>query len=427
MAAVTIVMPAMGESVIEAHVLRWLKQKGDTIALEESILEIATDKVDSEVPSPQAGVLEEILVQAGTVVKIGAPIAIIATQGEEATAPVVPTPAPSQERPAPTRPAAARLTPAPLAAQPLPILSPDRRFYSPLVRHIAQQEGIAPEELRQIPGTGQHQRVTQRDLLAYLKHRPAKNVPNLTTDIPIAVASEDTVIPMDRMRQLIAARMVASKQTAPHVTSFVEADVTDLVHWRAQRKAQWVQKTGVPLTYTALFLQAIVRALQDFPMLNAYVATDRIIQKKAIHLGLAVALPDGNLMVPVIKHADQCSLADLAHQVHTLAHKARTQQLVPDEVAGATYTVSNLGSFQNLMGTPIIMQPQVAIMALGAIVKKPAVIASEQGDQIAIRHKMYLSHSYDHRVIDGAQGGGFAKQVAHYLETFVDWCADDHC
>ena len=235
------------------------------------------------------------------------------------------------------------------------------------------------------------------------------------------IAPEDEVIQLDRMRQMIAERMVASKHIAPHVTSFVEADVTDLVRWRNQHKENFEQKTGTKLTYTLLFLQAIVRAIKDFPLINAFVATDRMIKKKAINIGLAVALPDGNLIVPVIKHADQLSLVELARKVQTLVHKARHQQLVPDELAEATYTVSNLGSFQNLMGTPIILQPQVAILALGAIVKKPAVIESSEGDIIAIRHKMYLSHSYDHRVIDGALGGGFVKKVADYLEAIVDW------
>ena len=417
MAIVTMVMPTMGESVMEATILQWLKQEGDMITEEESLLEVATDKVDSEVPAPYAGRLQKVLVQKGEVVKIGAPLAIIATEGEAtAVHPIPPVPAAVPSHSAVVRP----LQPVPALQAPVQKQS-DGRFYSPLVRHIAQQENIAPHTLSQVPGTGKDNRVTKHDLLAYLQHSSKLDRPLKLGAVYVPIAPEDEVIQLDRMRQMIAARMVASKHIAPHVTSFVEADVTDLVQWRNQQKEHFEQKTGAKLTYTSLFLQAIVRAIQDFPMINAFVEADRIIKKKAINIGLAVALPDGNLIVPVIKHADQLSLAELARTVQTLAHKARHQQLVPDDLAEATYTVSNLGSFQNLMGTPIISQPQVAILALGAIVKKPAVIESAQGDTIAIRHKMYLSHSYDHRVIDGALGGGFVKQVADYLQSFVDW------
>ena len=411
------VMPTMGESVMEATVLQWLKQEGDMIAEEESILEIATDKVDSEVPAPYAGRLQRVLVQKGDVVKIGAPIAIIVTQGAAAPPPL------------PAPPAAPSGHPAVSPAQPPPALQAPAqpphgdRFYSPLVRYIAQQENIAPEELCQIPGTGQDNRVTKRDLLAYLQHRPKSGTPFKPTapEVRVPIAPEDEVIQLDRMRQVIAERMVASKHTVPHVTSFVEADVTDLVQWKQQHAAAFAKATGTKLTYTPLLLQAIVRALQALPGVNAWMAGDHLVKKKAINIGLAVALPDGNLIVPVIKHADQLSLAALAQEVQTLAYKARHNQLVPDELAEATYTVSNLGTFQNLMGTPIIMQPQVAILALGAIVKKPAVVESAQGDTMAIRQKMYLSHSYDHRVIDGALGGGFVKQVADHLATFANW------
>jgi 2-oxoglutarate dehydrogenase E2 component (dihydrolipoamide succinyltransferase) len=417
MALVTMVMPTMGESVMEATILQWLKQEGDMITEEESILEVATDKVDSEVPAPYAGRLQKVLALKGEIVKIGAPLAIIATAGEALIAtPILPIPAITLSQSAVVRP-----------LQPMPVLQmpahkkTDGRFYSPLVLHIAQQEKISPQALSRVPGTGKDNRVTKHDLLAYLQHRSEVERPLQPTVAYMPIAPEDEVIQLDRMRQMIAERMVASKHIAPHVTSFVEADVTDLVQWRNQHKENFEQKTGTKLTYTLLFLQAIVRAIKDFPLINAFVAADRMIKKKAINIGLAVALPNGNLMVPVIKHADQLSLVELAQKVQTLVHKARHQQLVPDELAEATYTVSNLGSFQNLMGTPIILQPQVAILALGAIVKKPAVIESSEGDIIAIRHKMYLSHSYDHRVIDGALGGGFVKQVADYLETLVDW------
>ena len=391
---------------MEATVLRWLKAPGDLVAEEESLLEVATDKVDSEVPAPCAGRLQEVLAQPGTVVKIGAPVAIMAADGEVST-PEAPSPVSS--------PTTATSSP-PVPNTPAPKQQPaDGRFYSPLVRHIAQEENIPATTLSQIPGTGQNNRVTKRDLLAYLQHSPQETAP---VDLG-PIEPGDEVILLDRVRQMIAARMVASKQTIPHVTSFVEADVTALVQWRHAHKAAFEEKTGTKLTYTPMLLQAVVRALKDFPKVNAWMGTNRMVQKEAIHLGMAVALPDGNLIVPVIRHADQCSLAELAHQVQTLAHKARHQLLVPDELAGATYTVSNLGAFQNLMGTPIIMQPQVAILALGAIVKRPAVVE----DTIAIRHKLYLSHAYDHRVIDGALGGGFVKRVAEYLETFADWVA----
>jgi 2-oxoglutarate dehydrogenase E2 component (dihydrolipoamide succinyltransferase) len=417
MGFVTMVMPTMGESVMEATVLQWLKQEGDIVAEEESILEVATDKVDSEVPAFYAGRLHKVLVQTGEVVKIGAPLAIIVTEEKSVAAtPVLPIPAA-----APSQSEIIRLP------QPVSVLqAPNRkrsygRFYSPLVRHIAQRENLAPPTLDQIPGTGRGNRVTKYDLLAYLQHRPATDRPFVSAAAYASIAPEDEVIQIDRMRQIIAERMVASKHIAPHVTSFVEADVTDLVQWRNQHKEDFEHREGVKLTYTSIFLQAIVRAIRDFPMINAFMEADRMIKKKAINIGLAVALTDGNLIVPVIKHADQLSLTELAQKVQTLVHKAHHQQLIPDEVTGATYTVSNLGSFQNLMGTPIIPQPQVAILALGMIVKKPAVVESAQGDIIAIRQKMYLSHAYDHRVIDGALGGGFVKRVADYLGSFVDW------
>ena len=414
MAEVTMVLPAMGESVMEATVLQWLKQEGDMIAEEESIVEVATDKVDSEVPTPYAGKLQKLLVQKGEVVKIGAPIAIIATEGEVQTVPtpsLAPSPVPSVS----TEQSVVVSTP---TYQPK-----DGRFYSPLVRHIAQQETISPEELSQIPGTGQDNRVTKRDLLSYLQHRPEAGMSHKLklSEAQLAVMPEDEVVQLDRVRQVIAERMVASKRTIPHVTSFVEADVTDLVQWRAKNKEEFQKKAGVKLTYMPLLLQAIVRALQDFPLVNAWMDGDRLIKKKTINIGMAVALPDGNLVVPVIKAADQLSLVELAQAIQALADKARNSRLEPDELAGATYTVSNLGSFQNLMGTPIITPPQVAILGLGAIVKKPAVVASPEEDVIAIRQKMYLSHAYDHRVIDGALGGGFVKRVADYLERFTDW------
>ena len=400
--------------------LQWLKKEGERITEEESILEVATDKVDSEVPALCSGKLQQILVQAGAVVKIGAPLAIIATDATarvaaatSMAAQLLPAPAMTQEEPIAVPPAQPKL-PAARFQQPT-----SGRFYSPLVRHMAQEENILPEELHQIPGTGKDNRATKHDLLGYLQHRPKAERKAAAVSLP--VSPEDEVIQLGRMRRMIAERMVASKHIAPHVTSFVEADVTDLVQWREAHKEDFVQKTGVKLTYTSLILQAVVRAIQDFPMMNSWVEGEHIIKKKAINIGMAVALPGGNLIVPVIKQANKLSLAELAQQVKTLADKARDQQLVPDDLAGGTYTVSNLGSFQNLMGTPIIMQPQVGILALGAIIKKPAVLETTAGDIIGIRHKMYLSHSYDHRVVDGALGGGFVKGVADHLQTFISW------
>ena len=418
MAEVQIVLPKMGESVMEATVLRWLKQEGDEVAAEEVILEVATDKVNAEVPSPYAGKLQQRLVSKGTVVKVEAPVAIIMTAGEEGKLPL-PTAVP------PFVPSASTVPPAP-PTLPVPMHQPkDGRHYSPLVRHIAQQENIASEELEQIPGTGQDNRVTKRDLLAYLHHRPAASEPQnpLAAAGAVSITPEDEVIPLDRVRQVTAKRMVAAKRSVPHVTSFVEADVTELVQWKEQHQAAFAQQAGVKLTYTPLLLQAVVRALQDFPKINAWLLAEQqqLVQKKNIHLGLAVALPDGNLVVPVLQQAGQLSLVELAQQVHTLSHGARQGKLGADELAGPTYTVSNLGTFQNLMGTPIIMPPQVATLALGAIVKKPGVVPGEQGDAVALRHKMYLSHAYDHRVVDGALGGGFVQRVADYLQRFVHW------
>jgi 2-oxoglutarate dehydrogenase E2 component (dihydrolipoamide succinyltransferase) len=419
MAVVTMFMPTMGESVMEATILQWLKQEGDIVAEEEPILEVATDKVDSEVPTPYAGRLQKVLAKKGEVVKIGAPIAIIVIEGEAIAA--TSSLSTSTSATAPPEPTLTyRRQPASVPQAPVREQS-EGRFYSPLVRLIAQEEHVLPQTLSQIPGTGKNNRVTKRDLLAYLQHRPDTDIPPKSAAVQLPIAPEDEVIPLDRMRRIIAERMVASKRIAPHVTSFVEADVTDLVKWRNQQKVYFEQNTGVKLTYTPLFLQAIAKAIKDFPMINAFATEDHIVKKKAIHIGLAVALPGGNLIVPVIKHVDQLSLTELAQKVQAIVHRARHQQLVPDELVEATYTVSNLGSFHNLMGTPIIPQPQVAILALGEIVKKPAVLESAEGDIIAIRHRMYLSHSYDHRIVDGALGGGFVKKVADYLESFVGW------
>lgn len=435
------VMPKMGESIMEGTVLKWLKSVGDTIEQDESVLEVATDKVDTEVPALEAGVLKEILVKEGDVVAVGAPIAIIATNnGEDTTSATAPAAAeaPPQEAVAassePQRAAAAKLE------QPV-----SGRFYSPLVLNIAREEGISMQELEYVPGTGMEGRVSKKDILAYIENRsPApqqataqvNNAPSAQAPAaapapaaqpqtsapavkPAASASGNVeIIEMDRMRRMIADRMVDSKRIAPHVTSFVEADVTNIVNWRNKWKDDYKKREGENLTFTPLFIDAIAKAIKDFPMINVSVDGSNIIRHKDINIGMAVALPSGNLIVPNIKNADQLNLNGITKKVNDLANRARTNKLTPDDLSGGTYTVSNVGSFGNVMGTPIIMQPQVAIMAVGAIKKKPAVIETPEGDLIGIRHFMFLSHSYDHRVVDGSLGGMFVRRVADYLENF---------
>ena len=434
MAIVEMVMPKMGESIMEGTVLTWLKKEGDTIEPDESVLEVATDKVDTEVPATHGGILKEILVKEGDVVAVGAPIAKIETDAAVETE--------SQPTTAPTATASA---PQPQAeAQPAAVSASSNgqssngqtssdRFYSPLVMSIARQENISMAELESVPGTGREGRVTKKDILAYVKNRPAAGqatsspapaaqpaaAPARTPQpMPVSISGEDEIIEMDRMRKMIAERMVDSKRISPHVTSFVEADVTNIVYWRNRVKQQFKEREGEPITFTPIFIEAVVKAIKDYPMMNVQVDGTRIIKKKDINIGMAVALPTGNLIVPVIHNADQLSLVGITKKVNQLAKKARENNLSPDDLQGGTYTVSNVGSFGNVMGTPIIMQPQVGILALGAVVKKPAVIETPNGDAIAIRHKMFLSHSYDHRVVDGSLGGMFVRRVADYLEKF---------
>lgn len=434
MAQVEMVMPKMGESIMEGTILTWLKKEGETIEQDESVLEVATDKVDTEVPALHAGVLHKILVNEGDVVQVGAPIAIIETEGGEAVAaaPAVEV-APAHAEPvmaeASTQPAVAAV-----ASHGSNGVHQDEgsRFYSPLVLNIARKEQIAMQELERIPGTGKDGRVTKKDILSYLKTRtspaaapapvaaavtsaPAEQAPQ---PVPVSISGADEIIEMDRMRKMIAGRMVDSKRISPHVTSFVEADVTEIVHWRNRHKQEFKKKEGGNLTFTPIFIEAVVKAIKDYPMINISVDGDRIIRKAAINIGMAVALPSGNLIVPVIKNADELNVVGLSKRVNDLAKRARDNKLSPDELSGGTYTISNVGSFGNVMGTPIIMQPQVGILALGAIQKKPSVIETPQGDLIGIRHKMFLSHSYDHRVVDGSLGGMFVRRVADYLERF---------
>ncbi|RAI91588.1 dihydrolipoamide acetyltransferase family protein [Algoriphagus yeomjeoni] len=425
MAIVEMLMPKMGESIIEGTVLTWLKKEGDTIEQDESVLEVATDKVDTEVPSTHAGVLKQILAKEGDVIAVGAPIAIIETEGEEKnTAPTSGSKIASKKEELIAE--APENTAAILAKEETPqsIDASDERFYSPLVQSIAKEEGISKAELAKVPGTGKDARVTKQDMLDYLKSRkaPAKEtaaIPSISTPkVQVSVSGEDEIIEMDRMRKMIAQRMVESKRISAHVTSFVEADMTNIVLWRERHKLDYKAKFGESITYTPFFIEAVAKAIRDFPMINISVDGNRLIRKKDINVGMAVALPSGNLIVPIIRKADQLNLVGISKKVNELANLARNNKLNADHLAGGTYTVSNVGSFGNVMGTPIIPQPQVAIMAVGAIVKKPAVIETPTGDVIAIRHKMFLSHSYDHRVVDGSLGGKFVKRVSDYLEAF---------
>lgn len=420
MAVVEMVMPKMGESIMEGTILSWLKKPGDTIDQDESVLEVATDKVDTEVPATHAGTLKEILAQEGEVVQVGKAIALIETSnGENGASDDAYAAATTKEDAVAV--ATKMVETAVATAQPSGIAkSAGDRFYSPLVMSIAKEENIGSQELDSIAGTGKDGRVTKNDILAYVKNRGAKAAPARPAAQPVKItySGEDEIIEMDRMRKMIAERMLASKQTSPHVTSFVEADLTNVVNWRNKWKRHFLEREKAALTFTPIFIEAIVKAIKDFPMINISVDGDKIIKRAAVNIGMAVALPSGNLIVPVIKNADKLSLLGLTHAVNDLAERARNNALKADELSGGTYTISNVGSFGNVMGTPIIMQPQVAIMAVGAIRKKPAVIETPQGDFIGIRHQMFLSHSYDHRVVDGALGGMFVRKVADYLEQF---------
>lgn len=432
MATVEMVMPKMGESIIEGTILTWLKKEGDVIEQDESVLEVATDKVDTEVPATHAGILKKILVKEGDVVPVGAPIAIIETEGGAQTAtPSISASAPLVEKEELIAAAPAQ-TASIVSAPSLGSTINDDRFYSPLVMSIAKEENISKEELANIPGTGKDGRVTKQDMLSYVKNRgaePAQVAPAVQATaqakpaapaprVEMSISAQDEIIEMDRMRKMIAQRMVDSKRISPHVTSFVEADVTNIVLWRNKVKDVYKKKEGEALTFTPFFIQAVAKAIKDFPMINISVDGENIIKRKDINIGVAVALPSGNLIVPVIRNADQYNLTGLSKKINDLANRARINKLAPDELGGGTYTVSNVGSFGNVMGTPIIMQPQVAILAVGAIQKKPAVVETPTGDVIAIRHKMFLSHSYDHRVVDGSLGGMFVRRVADYLEAF---------
>jgi 2-oxoglutarate dehydrogenase E2 component (dihydrolipoamide succinyltransferase) len=436
MAEYQLTLPKMGESVAEATLIKWVKNVGDSIQADEIILEIATDKVDSEVPSPVAGKLIKVLFNENDVMQVGEVIALIETEGGTASSlvpPVAPTPEvlPDVETPilAADIPGIKELVSEPNVAVEADFSKTDK-FYSPLVKSIAAEEGITLPELDEIRGTGAAGKVTKQDLLDYIAYKVAGatkvqapksgSVQNSkTTTPPVQVVSgSDEIIEMDRMRKLIAEHMVMSKQTSPHVTSFVEADVTNVVRWRDRVKSTFEKRENEKLTFTPIFIEAVAKAIKDFPMINVSVNGQQIIVKKDINIGMATALPSGNLIVPVIKRADQLNMVGLSKSVNDLANRARQNKLQPDEVKEGTFTLTNLGSFGNLMGTPIINQPQVAILAVGAIKKKPAVLETSDGDVIAIRHMMFLSLSYDHRVVDGGLGGSFVRRVADYLEAW---------
>ncbi|GGD25436.1 dihydrolipoamide acetyltransferase family protein [Flavobacterium orientale] len=452
MAKFELKLPKMGESVAEATITNWLKKVGEKIEADEAVLEIATDKVDSEVPSEVSGTLVEILFQVDDVVQVGQTIAIIDTEGGNApvASPVVEetpivevvkeiekTIEVANEIVQPVEPAAVDF-------------SSSEKFFSPLVKNIAKEEGVSISELEKINGSGKEGRVTKDDILSYVKDRanqlvaapkpaaaiaetPKSEVKVETSKtetpkaestpekkIPVSVNGQDEIIEMDRMRKLISGYMTTSKQTSAHVQSFIEVDVTNIVNWRNKVKDAFEKREGEKLTFTPIFMEAVAKAIKDFPMINISVEGDYIIKKKNINLGMAAALPNGNLIVPVIKNADMLNLVGLTKTVNDLANRARNNQLKPDEIQGGTYTVTNVGTFGSVFGTPIINQPQVAILALGAIRKVPAVIETPTGDYIGIRHKMFLSHSYDHRVVDGSLGGQFVKRVADYLEGFSE-------
>lgn len=424
----------MGESVAEATVIKWLVNEGDTIEADQAVIEIATDKVDSEVPAPDGGVITKLLFKEGDVIQVGQPIAIIETSASakapaDKSATAVASSASTAVAEAPK--AAAQVTSIDSASPAAASAEAGDKFLSPLVKSIAKTEGLTGTEIDAIQGTGANGRITKDDVLSYLSNgrkaastsakasadKPAAPAP--TSAPTISVSGADELVEMDRMRKLIADHMIMSKKVSPHVSSFVEADVTNVVLWRNKVKDKFEKAYGEKLTFTPIFLEAVAKAIREMPQINCSVVDDnKILYKKNINIGMAAALPSGNLIVPVIKNADQLNLAGLTRTVNDLANRARKGALKPDEIQGGTYTVSNVGTFGNVFGTPIINQPQVAILALGAIKKKPAVIETPTGDVIGIRHFMFLSHSYDHRVVDGALGGTFIKRVGEYLENW---------
>lgn len=435
MAEIELLMPKMGESVAEATITKWLKAEGDQVEAEEPVIEIATDKVDSEIPAPEDGVIKKILFKEDDVVKVGQAIAIIEIEGEASSNGSAP--AASSEAKNEATSAASDTAEKPqmetTTTEKITKTSDSGKFFSPLVRSIAEKEGLSMQELESISGSGLNDRVTKDDLLNYIQNRgsqaasattsQAQAAPKAAPEAPkqeqvIPMGDGDEIIQMDRMRKMISEHMTMSKRTSAHVTSFVEADVTNMVMWRNKVKKQFQEREGEKITFTPLIMEAVAKAIKEMPMINVSVDGDKIIKRKHINLGMATALPSGNLIVPVIKDADQKNLIGLSKTVNDLANRARINKLSPDEIQGGTFTVTNVGTFGNVMGTPIINQPQVAIMAVGAIKKKPAVIETPFGDTIGVRHMMFLSLSYDHRVVDGSLGGSFVQRVANILEEF---------
>jgi 2-oxoglutarate dehydrogenase E2 component (dihydrolipoamide succinyltransferase) len=440
MAKFELKLPKMGESVAEATITSWLKEVGDTIEADEAVLEIATDKVDSEVPSEVDGVLIEKLFDVDDVVQVGQTIAVIEIAGEDSASTEAPKSEPVREA-VQESPAVADVAKTVVAAKETaaPIVNSGERFYSPLVKNMAKQEGISQAELDRIEGTGKEGRVTKNDMLSYIENKGAQpqvtvapsktdEAPKVTpvtkpsdskpAPTPVVASGDDEIVEMTRMGKLIAHHMVESVQTSAHVQSFIEADVTKIWNWRKKVKDEFYKREGENLTFTPIFMEAVAKALRDFPMMNISVQGDSIIKKKHINLGMAAALGDGNLIVPVIKDADQLNLVGMTKKVNDLATRARENKLKPDDIQGGTYTVTNVGTFGSIMGTPIINQPQVGILALGAIRKVPAVVETPEGDFIGIRYRMFMSHSYDHRVVNGALGGQFVKAVKDYLEAW---------
>jgi 2-oxoglutarate dehydrogenase E2 component (dihydrolipoamide succinyltransferase) len=449
MPTVDLIMPKLGESIMEATILKWLKQPGDPVKMDETVLEIATDKVDSEVPSIAEGIIEEILFNVNDVVPIGAVIARIKSGAASSNSATPSTSTPPQKNPVHQEHEEAVVVETTSSANFNSSFQPrtnsngsSAKFYSPLVLNIAASEGVSMTELGKIQGTGNEGRVTKRDILQYLSDRKAGKTMGDTGNMtgtqtntavqrpaenrqlqpvntsPASYSGNVEIIEMDRMRKLIAEHMVRSKHTSPHVTSFTEADVTNLVMWREKVKKEFEKRENTKITFTPLFIEALVRCIKRFPLINSSLDGDKIIVKKDINIGMATALPSGNLIVPVIKNADQLNLVGLSKQVNNLADKARNGKLLADDTQGGTFTLTNVGTFGSLMGTPIINQPQVAILAVGAIKKRPVVLETPQGDSIAIRHMMYLSMSYDHRIVDGSLGATFLTAVAKELENF---------
>jgi len=443
MAEYKLLLPSMGEGVMEATIISWMFNEGDFIKEDESVVEIATDKVDSDVPTPVSGKIIKILKQKDDVAKIGEAIAILETEASSSNDQIQDVPESKsyeevKDQIHQPEPEVINTLEQPLSNVSTSFNNQNSDLYlSPLVKSVVQQENISESELKTVKGSGLEGRITKEDILDFVKNRgnkvevqsaPVQQVVSQSiqtsapapkvSNTPIQVGEGDEIIQMDRVRKIIAEAMVNSKHTSPHVTSFIETDVTNVVTWRNANKNSYQKRDGEKLTFMPIFIRAVVKAIQDFPMINVSVDGDKIIKKKNINIGMATALPDGNLIVPVIKNADQLSLSGLAKAINDLAYRARNKKLTPADTQGATYTISNVGTFGNLMGTPIIPQPQVAILAVGAIVKKPAVIETEFGDVIAIRQKMFMSHSYDHRVVDGSLGGMFLKHVNDYLENW---------